>query len=272
MKPNNLTPLFDKPKHHKARPAFLRACGTNLGKNPLSKWVGWQLIQHNNKQSKVYQHAHNAMDALAMAIVHFTEIQSGCVNANVSQLAELTGLITESEAGNISISRASRAIIRMIDADLLEAAPLVWDKQLGYWLPKFINVTDKFWDVVHPEGLAGYEKARAQQYAYQCQGVSTPKEWLSITEAKERRRRTHIKTIFEYRKSKQSKAKERRLSRKLQEKDRVSSRAQITQQILNELGDCSHLTHQQLDVLVSKRMGLYRKIADDPDPPRHKAA
>ena len=268
MIPKNPNPTFDQPKHHKARPAFLRGCRTHLTKVPLSKWDGWHLIQHVHGKSKIYESAEKSMNEIALAIVHYADLQSGAVGRNVTELAEDTGLVTESEAGNGSICRASRAIIRMTNAGLLEAAPLIWDKVLGCYLPKFINVTDLFWDVVHPEGFSGYEKAREDQFIYQNEGLSNPNEWLTVTEAKERRRRIHTKKAFEFRRDKQLKNKERRKAAKLGDKENKLARGKIAKDILDNLDTCHGLTIDSFSSLINQRTALYRKMADDPDPPK----
>lgn len=270
MIPKNPEPTFDRPSHHKARPAFLRACHTHLSKVPLSDWDGWHLIQHVHGKSKIYKHAENAMNAIALCVVHFVDLQSGALDpeATVTKIAELTGLMTESKAGNVSISRASRAIQRCVKAGLFEGE-LVWDKELGCWLPKFLNVTELFWEVAHPEGYKGYEKAREQQFSFRNQGLANPNEWLTVTEAKERRRRAHIKKAFEYRRDKQIKNKERRLAKKLGDKENKLARGQIAKDILDSVDTCHGLTFDSFTSLINQRTALYRKIADDPDPPKH---
>jgi len=270
MLPKNPNPTFDRPKHHKARPAFLRGCHTQLSKKvPLSRWDGWHLIQHVHGKSKIYENAQRSMDAIALSIVHYVDLQSGAVGRNVTEIAEDTGLVTQSEKGNISISRCSRAIIRMIDAGLLEAAPLVWDKELGCYLPKFINVTDLFWQVAHPEGFEGYQKAREKQFQHQNEGLSNPNEWLTITEAKERRHRIHIKKAFEFRRDKQLKNKERRTAKKLGDKENKLARGKIAKDILDSVDTCHGLTFDSFSSLINQRTALYRKMSDDPDPPKH---
>jgi|GEM_PF-2673914 len=268
MNPKNPSPVFDKPGHHKARPAFLRACGTFLTKRPASAWDGWQLIQHVMGRSKVNVHACKAIDAVFIAIAHFVDLKSGVVQANVTKIAELTGLVTQSKAGNVSITRCSRVIERAIDAGILEGE-LVWDKKLGYWLPKFINVTDEFWKIAHPEGLAGYLRAREQQFTYQNKGMVDGNDWLTVTQAKEIRRLAHIKYAFEYRKNQQSRAKARRLAKQLNDTEHSKIRAEIGKNILNDVDDLHGLTPESFSSMINQRISLYRKIADDPDPPKH---
>jgi len=270
MKPNNPNPEFNKPKHHKARPAFLRACFTTLTKRPASSWDGWALIHHVYGKSRLNIHAAKSLDALCLAIAHFVDINSGVVNANVTQLAELTGLITQSKKGNVSISRASRAVNRLIKAGLLEGE-IVWDKELGCWLPKFINVTDKFWQLAHPEGIEGYNKAREAQFAYQNQGLKNENEWLTVTEAKERRRIKHTKEAFERRQKQHIQSKARRKAKELASKNKVVARSEIAKQILDELDTCHGLDVEEFSSMINKRTALYRKMSEDP-PPQHKKA
>lgn len=268
MQPINLNPTFSKPSHHKARPAFLRACSTYLTKRPLSKWDGWQLIHSVHGKSKLYENAAKSMDAIAHALVHFVDLTSGVVEANVTKIAELTGLMTQSKAGNESISRCSRGIVRLDKAGLVETE-LVWDKNLGCHLPKFINVTDQFWQIVHPEGLEGYLKAREQQLAYRNQGLANDNEWLTVTEAKERRRLAHIKNAFEYRKYGQQQAKARRIAKQMKETNHLDMRAKIGREILAEVDTCHGLTPRAFEKMINQRMALYRQIADDGSPPKH---
>jgi hypothetical protein len=268
MIPKNLEPVFAKPKHHKARPAFLRACHTQLTKCPASSWDGWHLIQHVHGKSKVNVHAFNALDALCKAIVHHVDIESGVVQSNVTMLSDLCGLTTESKAGNVSISRASNAVKRLIKAGLLEGE-LVWDKGLGCWLPKFLNVTDLFWTVAHPEGIEGYNKAREIQYGFKNEGLCNDNEWLTVTQAKERRRLAHIKTAFELRKKKHAKSKERSKAKELADKANKKARSAIAKEILNDLDTTHGLTHEAFETMINMRQSLYRKMAADEPPPRH---
>lgn len=250
----------------------MRACHTNLTKIPAASWDGWQLIHHVHGKSKLNVHASNAINALCLAIVHFVDLESGVVQANVTELGEHCGLNTQSDTGNKSISRTANNINRLISAGLLDGE-IVWDKQLGCWLPKFINVTDAFWDVVHPEGKQGYNKAREQQLAYRSKGISDKNEWLSVTQAKERRRLAHIKKAFEIRKSKQQTTSAKRKIKLLEQKETSKVRAEIGKQILNELGPLHGLEPKQFEGMINQRIALYRKIASSDTntepPPTH---
>ncbi len=268
MKVKNLAPSFQRPNHQKALPTFLKACNTMLTKCPASSWDGWQLIRRVHGKSNLNTNRAKAFDAIFMAIANHVDLNSGVVFSNVYDLAHVTGLATKSKAGNISITRCSRAIIEMEKAGFIETQ-LIWDRVLGCHLPKFINVTDLFWDIAHPEGAKGYHAAREKQLAYQNKGLSTGDQWLSVSQAKEIRRKMHIKTAFDLRKAKHAKSKQRTQAKKLTNTSVVEARQKIGKQILDEIGTTHGLTPEAFKVMISQRLALYKQIAADPAPTRH---
>jgi len=268
MRVKNSTPAFTRPNHQKNLPSFLVACNTMLTKCPASAWDGWQLIRRVHGKSLMNTHRASAINSLFIAIANHVDLKSSVVFSNVYDLAHATGLATVSAAGNVSITRCSRAIIEMEKAGFLETE-LVWDRVLGCHIPKFINVTDLFWEIAHPEGTKGYHAARESQISYQRQGLAEPEEWLTVSQAKERRRRMHIKTAFKLRRAKHEKSKQRTAAKKLTNDNIVVSRGKIGKEILDELGSLHGLDPKAFQVMISQRYALYNKIAADPAPTRH---
>lgn len=268
MEVKNLTPGFKRPGHQKALPTYLKACNTMLTKCPASNWDGWQLIRRVHGKSALNTHRAAAFDAIFLAIANRVDLNSSVVFSNVYDLAHVTGLATVSAAGNVSITRCSRAIIEMEKAGFLETQ-LVWDRVLGCHLPKFISVTDLFWEIAHPEGAKGYHAAREKQLAYQNQGLATGDQWLTVSEAKERRRRMHIKTAFKLRKEKHAKSKQRTAAKKILSSNIIVARQKIGKEILDEMGTTHGLTPDAFKVMISQRLALYKQISADPAPTRH---
>jgi hypothetical protein len=268
MQVKNLAPAFTRPNHQKSLPSFLKACNTMLTKRPASAWDGWQLIRRVHGKSLMNTHRASAINAIFIAIANHVDLNSSVVFSNVYDLAHATGLATVSIAGNVSITRCSRAIIEMERAGFIETE-LVWDRVLGCHIPKFINVTDLFWEIAHPEGATGYHAAREKQIVYQSQGIAAPEQWLTVSQAKENRRRMHIKTAFKLRREKHEKSKQRTAAKKLTKGNIVNSRGKIGKEILDELGSLHGLTTEAFQVMISQRYALYNKIAADPDQPRH---
>lgn len=269
----NPEPQFEAPDYHRSRPSFIRKLVNYTKKRRVTMWSGFytltpldpKKLTPINRQRHFNKHRARAIQAVAECAAHHLNIVTGRVMLSVEAMAELCGLSTKSKAGNISITRCSRAVIELERFGIFNCEK-VWDRALGMWIPKRIYVTGLFIEMC---GLSikDWESAQNQQLGYMKRGLSIEEqEQLTITEAKRRDKEQHTKAAFEYRRKKHGLAKARKLAARLREKTISDSRATVLRNIIKRMptDELKAMNHHDLDALVRKELNYLLKLADDP--------
>jgi incFII family plasmid replication initiator RepA len=169
----NPTPAFTRPAHHKHKlPAFNKSLLEKLSARDVSRWAGFYFYDayHHKTNKPVVRRRHfnkhraRAMNALVNAMVYHLNIISGTVPVSFTTLAHEAGLSTTSKAGNVSITRATRAAQDLANYGVL-TYKLLWDKVTRQYFPADIQVTDRFFDMVGSSAQA-WQNASNQQLAW----------------------------------------------------------------------------------------------------------
>ncbi|WGL93976.1 plasmid replication initiator RepA [Arsenophonus nasoniae] len=116
----NPHPTYIPPKETSNKPAIIKALTKAARAARPSRHEAWYTtisVKKNgdikNFIKRLNEHRARAIDALIVAMSDRLNIISGKVEASVEQLANWCGLSTESECGNKSITRCSKAIITL---------------------------------------------------------------------------------------------------------------------------------------------------------------
>lgn len=235
----NLNPVFVTPEHHNPRPPYSQRLQVLLKKCKVSLWEGFLALVPLDPttgnpcprhQRRINTYRAKAMQALAVGISHHMHITTGVVCCSVEQLADYCGLSTVSEAGNRSITRASRAIQDFEKYGLLRCERN-WDPVLGIWYPKIMTVTPLFIQMIGSNEQE-WEAAKRQQQGYKNRGLlKHEQEQITPCEAearfKERLKALHLKNRQERH--------ERKRALKLLKKSREEQRHEICQKLTKEM-------------------------------------
>lgn len=272
---HNPIPEFRPPEHHNQRPQFIRKLSNYAAKRRVWLWEGFYSILPLNpdtlkpvyRRRRFNEHRGRAMQAVTQCIAHHLNVVTGIAQVSIEMLAHQCGLATRSEAGNKSITRASRAVITMEQYGLLKCEK-IWDRTAGTWIPKLIEVTPLF---IRMCGLneSEFEAAQRQQLGFHKRGLpADQQEQLTLNEMKRRAREQHRKIAFE-RRAKQDKAHQaRKLARKLAGKELDEQRHLISQNLVKMYGldEIQRIGLDGFKHLVDAELGRMRRIAADPPP------
>ncbi|CAL4326038.1 plasmid replication initiator RepA [Buchnera aphidicola] len=120
---HNSKPVFKKPKNEKKRSKFVcyaikRAKQIDVARSPLYHTL---ISAHRNTSNVLFrvrrlnENRARAMRAMVIAMLYYYDIRSNTVNASIEKLSDECGLSTISDAGNKSITRASRLIKQFME-------------------------------------------------------------------------------------------------------------------------------------------------------------
>lgn len=105
-----------------------------------------------------------AIDALMQALCFHYDPLGNRVNASITTIAIECGLATESENGNLSITRATRALASLAKDTGLITYETTFDPEIGCNVPSDIQFTPALFDMldISPEALASERNSRAE--------------------------------------------------------------------------------------------------------------
>lgn len=267
----NPTPAFTRPAHHKHKlPAFNKSLLEKLSTRDVSRWAGFYFYDaYHHKTNKPIKrsrhfnkHRARAMNAMTQGISYHLNIISGHVPVSFTTMAVETGLATTSRAGNLSITRATRAMQDLAAYGVI-TYKLLWDKVTRQYFPADIQVTDRFFDMVGSSAQA-WEKASNQQLAWQNMGLAKKgQKPLTKSEASRLHREKLIEITWQQRKAAQDIRRKQKIARIADRKDDTDLRHQISCQLQHELSQGKHdgITMDEFKKLVNQRLALIRKTA-----------
>lgn len=267
----NPTPVFTRPAHHKHKlPAFNKTLIETLSGRDVSRWAGfyfYDAFHHRTNKALVRsrhfnKHRARAINALVMAMVYHLNIISGTVPVSFTTLAHEAGLSTKSKAGNLSITRATRAAQDLANYGVL-TYKLLWDKVTRQYFPADIQVTDRFFDMVGSSAQA-WQNASNQQLAWMNMGLTKKgQKPLTKSEASRLQREKLVEITWQQRKTAQDIRRKQKIARIADRKDDTDLRHQIGLQLQHEMRQGHHegITLDGFRRLLNQRMALVRKIA-----------
>lgn len=273
---SNLYPVFTPPLSEKKRPAFIRYSMQRAAEKDVARSELLYIVQPTDPKTgallsrfrRLNEHRARALRAMVPAMLHHYNIASGLVMASVEQLADECGLSTLSEAGNKSITRASRLITDFMEPMGLVVCEKVWDKLMASYIPKLITLTPLFFMLfgVSPEKL---ESAQNQQMGWINKGLLEKGEpSITLTEARRRAKEQHIKRAFAHRKSRYTINKQRKLAKRMLKLDEETAKHEILNKVVTRysLLELTGMGHEGLKKQVDIEYYRLRKIASTPPP------
>ncbi|MBN7819321.1 plasmid replication initiator RepA [Bowmanella yangjiangensis] len=270
-KAKNPRPYFSAPKHHKARPGVIRRWQSWTESKPVHLWTGFQLLKVSGSRSRnIRPERQVALAATVQAMLHHLNLVTHQVEACVETLADTCALSTVSKAGNKSITRVSRLINDLLEPAGLVTTEKVWDKNLGCWIPKYIEVQPLFFEML---GISMHyvekEQARRQAYAQKLLVSDSEAGLLSISELKHRAKLHHINQAFKRRKQKLEEKSQKRLASRLKGAESTHGYHEVDNEIalgiLRSLpqDELARLTPAKLKELVNRRKAFLKAIVRD---------
>lgn len=206
----NPYPQFVQPENQKKRPAFIRyamkcAAQTDVARNEI-----YYTSQLKNpvtgcimpRKRRLNEHRARALRAMVQAMLYHFNIVSTLVMASVEKLSDVCGLSTYSQAGNKSITRASRLITHFMEPIGLISCQKVWDKILGMYIPKIISLKPLFFMLFNISETR-FEYVRIKQLQWvNSQLEKQKKSKINFFEAEQQAKKQHIYAALSFRKSK----------------------------------------------------------------------
>jgi len=206
----NKTPVFTPPLGNKPRPAFIRYAMQKANMIDVARAELNYIIQPKNlktgmfmkRRRRLNEHRASAMRAMVLAMLYHFNITSELVQATVEQLADECGLSTISNAGNKSITRASRLITEFMEPMGFIICEKIWDKIIGNYMPKMITLTPLFFMLL---GISAQKlnNAKLQQLGWINKGlINRGLKSISLVEARRRGKDNQTRKVLEFRKTK----------------------------------------------------------------------
>lgn len=262
----NEDPKFIPPSHHKQRPLFIRKAYNYAGARKVYAWEGFSFYREGaNRKRRFNKHRAKSMQAGVLCMIHHLNIASGLIESSCEQMADLCQVSTFSKAGNKSITRFTRMINDLEDFKVVKTQK-VWDRVLGMWIPKMIEVTERFFLMIGIDPKE-YEAAQKQQLGYQKRGLSLDEqEQLTLSEAKRRAKRRFIEQAFKKRKNIHTQKKAARNAKSFLKKTWDEQRSDIAVDIMKRLSpsEKQNLSLQDLKAMVSYEVGKIKNLIKDP--------
>lgn len=207
---NNYTPKFKIPKNNKNRPRFIQKSMRLANKIDVARVELHYVIQPKNQKTgktikrhrRLNEHRACAFRAMVQAMLYYFNLSTNTVYASLEQLSDDCGLSTISQAGNKSISRASRLISKFMEPMGFLKSEKKWDKILGTYMPKIFILTPLFFELF---GVTPQQLETAKQKQLEWINKSLKKRGLKpLTEEKiyMKNKNLRIQKILEFRKSK----------------------------------------------------------------------
>lgn len=269
MRVKNVEPKFNKPSKAQLK-------GTSRLHRKLNNlvwaenfkpelWPEWRILLPD-RQRRFNKDRVKALVSIFRFIAWHIDIYTLTLNLSCfATIAEETGLITQSKAGNKSITRCWRAFSEvLIKAGLAESEKMPFDSILKENLPAFITITPLFFELcgIKQEELFAEHERRAIY-----KGIVDPAllGYAGIRKLQNEVKRQHIAKNFERLKARKANAYEKRKAKKALESKHAEQLSLIGAQIIKEFeseGQLALLTPRTLREESLKRQGLYKKIYD----------
>lgn len=235
----NKVPVFTPPSGNKPRPSFIRYAMQRATTIDVARTELNYIIQPKNlktgvtikRKRRLNEHRACAMRAMVLAMLYHFNITSELVQATVEQLADECGLSTISNAGNKSVTRASRLITEFMEPMGFVVCEKIWDKIIGNYMPKMITLTPLFF-MLFGVSVQKLNNAKLQQLGWINKGlVDKGLSRISLTEARRRGKDNQTKKVLEFRRTKHMFYRQKR---KAQHIFKLNER-EVKQKILNAL-------------------------------------
>ncbi|WP_343128821.1 plasmid replication initiator RepA (plasmid) [Buchnera aphidicola (Kurisakia onigurumii)] len=219
----NSTPIFTPPKGNKPRPAFIQYAIKKAKETDVARGAIHYIIKPKDpktgeflhRKRRLNEHRACAMRAMVQAMLYHFNLSSEIVQASVEQLSDECGLSTTSQAGNKSITRASRLITHFMEPMGFVKSEKKWDPVLRNYMPKMISLTPLFFMLFDISSERLYN-ARIQQLGWINKNLLEKGfKKISFVEAKQRSIDARIRSILKYRESKHLFFKKKRKAEKM---------------------------------------------------------
>lgn len=269
MHAKNENPTFSKPSKKQIR-------GTSRLHRKLNNlvwsdnfrpelWASWQLLLPE-RQRRFREDRVKALTSVIRFIAWHVDICTLTLNLSCfTTIAEETGLVTESKAGNKSITRCWRVFVEvLIKAGLAESEKMPFDSILKENLPAFITITPLFFELC---GISTSEFFDEHERRAVFKGKVDPEllGYAGIRKLQQEVKKQHIARNFERLKKRKAEAYKKREAKKVLDASHAEQLSLIGAQIIEEFdsqGQRALLTTKILREETLKRQGLYKKIYD----------
>lgn len=265
----NPSPEFVEPTHYRAPPPIIKKLINRAHKTSVTAWPGLRLIDRENRERTIYPSRRLAINALVQGMLRHLDLVTLEIQLPVSLLAELCALSTTSAAGNLSITRASRAVIDMQRWGFIEGE-LIPDRD-GTLLPKFMRATPRFFEAlgIDPEIIR-----REQEWRFEAIRQGLPAEQaatMTLTTYKKQRKIASIQRAFEIRRQRQDKERQLRLARRLAGMSRDEATRVLSMRMFARLSSADAMTlHQapgRFAGMVARELDRLLTMASTAPPP-----
>ncbi|AWH90782.1 replication protein RepA (plasmid) [Buchnera aphidicola (Melanaphis sacchari)] len=273
---NNKNPIFTPPQNNKSRPSFICYAMKKASEIDVARCELNYVIQPKNIKTgipikrfrRLNEHRACSMRAMVLAMLYHFNISSELVQASVEQLADECGLSTVSQAGNKSITRASRLITHFMEPMGFVKCKKMWDRVLGNYMPKMITLTPLFFTLI---GISENQlnNAKKQQLGWINKNLITKGLTpINTIEAKRRAKDAQIKSIFKYRISQHAFHKKRKNAQRIIALDEKEARQKILRALVAKysINELAQMGHHGLRKQVNISYYYLRKIATNTYP------
>lgn len=269
---SNLDPAFKRPEQHKGRPHKIIKATNYARKRDVLNWAGFRvLLSDMGRQRFINEHRRRAANAMVQAVLHYVNLITWEVECPVSELTRLCELHTVSKtSGAVSITRGSR-VIQMFQRLGAMTGELIWDKTQGTWTTKYLEVTERFWEMLGLDPKEMIEE-RVKRFAdHEKLGMTISEAGrMSLTEYRMHRRILSIQRGFEIRHNIRQAKSDRKRAKRLAAMTKDEQRKTVGEYLFIHLDNdtISFLAAEpsRFDKMVTKEMNrLLRLVSDSPD-------
>lgn len=276
----NTNPTYAVPSSHTNRLAFINEIvGLSQSGDVLTSDVAMYTRATQQRKKRFYRDRANAIRALHAVFSEHVNLVTHQVEISLRNASDAAGLstISKSEMDKASedkgyspvasISRASRAFKEMVLLGWIVAPDFwqVWDKERGYWIDKYFEVTPLFFEAlgITAERVIKQQTNRLKYLQRQAvKGGITPEQAgrMSIVQLKAERKLMWRRNAFDRRRKEQERNKTRR---KLKDRS-ISEQRNVAQlNVINVLGHDIHgISAPEFKEMVNKEIATLRKFAD----------
>ncbi|EGM3612855.1 RepA protein [Salmonella enterica] len=159
----NQTPCYNVPARKRRRflSRWIKSLASTIGRMKIKRELRRRIRHSSYWVNEVNQYGLEALCELLLAILDDLDLTIWQTRHNLETLAERAGLMTRSDAGTSSISRASRGVDRLCWLNIVISAKAPFNPYDNQCACKSIEVTEDFFAVLGiPLKLAYRERAR----------------------------------------------------------------------------------------------------------------
>ncbi len=280
-KAKNPTPDFERVKTDKPQLPFLTKLRNYVHHCAFkpSAWVGFALMKQSHqfvvkdkegnyqaRQRQMREERQKALEAFCRASAQYVDLVSFHVRRDITQLAKECGLVTESEAGNLSITRLSRLVEEfLVQHGLAEknlGGPQIWDPIEKYYISAFVTVTPKFFEMC---GISEDElwAEREKRMDYIKLGVDECDAGCrSLRVVQQKAMQAHVREAFKRRREANKINKKSRLAKRLEKMSNAEQLEVCAQRVIaraDKSGNLDVLDTQMLTELALQERSMLLK-------------